>query len=484
MKVNYKNLNYDAPLLSALLSLLIFIAIPISLFLVAFEWGDSVERQAVIGVGVISLSFIAIKREKYYLLILAFLFLSQFSISLRTFELSPPERLSLHLFDLVLFLLVWTAVERKEKWSFDGLARLFVVFIIWEIAATLNSAHFDRSLVHTHWLIKYLLIYLIALNMPFAEKINNKIPLAVTIILVMQALLGMLQYVRGDVLGLSILGEASGASLNFVGESLRISGTAGGTNSYAGYMAMLLVFLAPFMVVQKKIFYYGVFSLGCVALLLSFSRAGWLSLIVGVNIVLILLLYNKLIRFTRILMFAIFISAVIAGLMYAYTDQIMERFTSDEAISSAKTRIIYSDQAFEAISDYPIFGIGPGVTQYFGRWNDFQEYVRNELPSINLDNQVHNGHLQIWMEGGVPAFILWSAIILYAVFSLNKTTGNYKNNQVVSLLKIGSGAAAIAVLLHISFGTEINNYRIMAVFWFLLGLNRNIQSIQTDNKAS
>jgi O-antigen ligase len=482
MKINYDNLNYDAPLLSTLLSLLILIAIPISMFLVSVEWSDSIERQAVIGLGVITLSFIAIKREKYYLLIIAFLLLSQFSVSLRSFKLSAPELFSIYLFDLILVLLIWTAIERREKWHFDGLAWLFVLFIIWEILVTLKSAHLDRSLVHTHWYIKYLLIYIVALNMPFTENINKNIPITISIILVTQALIGLLQYVRGGVLGLSILGEGSDASLFFVEESLRISGTAGGTNSYSGYMAMLLVFLTPYMLAQKNKYYYSVFILGCTALLLSFSRAGWLSFFVGVNLTILLLLYNKIIRFSRILMFIIFISAIIPVLMYNYKDQIMERFTSEEAISSAETRIKYSTEAFEVINNYPVFGIGPGVTQYFGRWNDFQKYVKEALPNVNLLNQVHNGHLQIWVEGGTPAFILWIAIILYIAFSLNKTIDIDGSKRLTSVLKIGCGAAAISILLHVSFGTEINHYRIMSVFWFFLGLNRNTKYFQTETK--
>jgi O-antigen ligase len=483
MKINYENLNYDAPLLSALLSLLILIAIPISLFLVAFEWSDSIERQAVIGLGVIAMSFIAIKREKYYLLIIVFLLLSQFSVSLRSFNLSAPELLSIHLFDLILVLLIWTAVERKEKWRFDGLGWLFVLFIIWEVVATYKSAHLDRSLVHTHWFIKYLLVYIVALNMPFTEMIIKKIPFTVTVILAIQALIGLLQYLNGGVLGLSILGEASGNSLFFVEESLRISGTAGGTNSYSGYMAMLLVFLTPYILVKKKIYYYSIFLLGCVALLLSFSRAGWLSFFVGINLTILLLLYNKVIRFSRILMFIIFMSAIMPVLLYAYKDQIMNRFTSEEAINSAETRIEFSNQAFEVINNYPVFGIGPGITQYFGRWNDHQKYVKDALPNVHLDNQVHNGHLQMWMEGGAPAFIIWIAIILYIAFTINKSIGTDDGDkQLVSLLKIGAGAAAISILLHVSFGTEINHYRIMSLFWFFLGLNRNIKYYQTETK--
>jgi O-antigen ligase len=481
MKINYKDLNYDAPLLSALLSLLVLISIPVSMFFVSVEWSDSIERQAVIGVGVIALSFVAIKREKYYLLIIGFIVLSQFSISLRSIELSPPELLRIYLYDLIMILLVWTAVERKVKWNFDGLAWLLVIFIIWEIIATIKSPHIDRSLVHTHWYIKYLLVYVIALNMPFTQTINKHIPIAITIILIMQALIGLLQYLRGGLLGLHILGETSGAG-NYVQEGIRIAGTAGGTNSYAGYMAMLLVFLTPFIVVQKKLYYYSVFALGCIALLLSLSRAGWLSLFIGANVVILLLLHNKIIRFSRILIFALFTSVVLAVLMYVYQDRIIARFTSEQAVSSANTRIEYSKQALEVINAYPIFGIGPGITQYFGRWDDNQEYVKHALPNVNLDNQVHNGHLQIWMEGGTPAFIIWVAIALYFTLSLGKTISADKSKQVISVLKIGSGAAAIAVIIHVSFGTEINNYRLMSLFWFFMGLNRNLGCIEDKTK--
>lgn len=482
MKNNHSTVNYDAPLLTTVLSLLFLLAIPLILYTVSVNWSDSLARIIVVGFVGMALPIFTLKKEKYYLLILAFIFLSQFSISLHTFELTPPETLRVLLFDVVLVLLVWTTIERNVKWSLDKLAWLYAAFIIWELIATGYSAHFDRSIVHNSWYVKYMLIYLIALNMPLTESIIKKIQVVVMTIVLIQSLIGFLQYMHGGVLGLYIIGEASGENLHFVKEALRISGTIGNTNSYAGYMALLLVFLTPFLLLQKNRFLYGVYVVGCIALLLSFSRAGWLSLFLGGVIVVFLLLHNKLIRFTKILGFTLVSSVLLLIIIYMYFDKITDRFQSHEAVSSAQSRIDYTTQSLEVIKNYPLFGIGPGVTQYLGRWNNYEKYVKESIPNVKVDNMVHNGHLQIWMEGGTPAFIIWMLIVIYILVSVIRGADLKDNKGLLSLIKIGSGAAAIAILVDVSFGTEINQIKIMSLLWCFLGLNRNKNYKSIDNR--
>src|SRR5690606_9637514 len=99
-------------------------------------------------------------------------------------------------------------------------------------------------------------------------------------VVAVQAGLALAQQATGGSLGLAVFGEPS-ERLHYVLGGLRMSGTLGATNAFAGYMAMLLVFCTPFMFQRQKLPFYLVFSLGLITLILALSRAGWLSFFLG-----------------------------------------------------------------------------------------------------------------------------------------------------------------------------------------------------------
>lgn len=463
----------DAPILTAMLTMSVVIVAPIILIVLFTKWADSPMRQAVAVVGLVIMLGFAVKKEKLYSLVFGLILFTQFSVSLHSFEMTPPALFQIFFMDIIIVLLLWTAIERREHWHFDTLAWLFLVLIVWVGVATANSVHVDRSLIYLSWQIKFFIIYLIFLNVPLNENIAKYVVFAVLLAVGFQSLLALIQFAHGGVLGLSILGEPTGDSLHFVKGTLRVFGTLGTVNALAGYLAMLLVLLVPFVFVRKDVLLYGVFGLGSVALLLSFSRAGWLSLFLGGFIVVVLLARMKRIRFSRLIFIGIFASALMGILIIMFMDRIVDRFEGRQAVSSAESRIVFVAQAWEVINKYPIFGIGPGVTEYFGSWNSNKKYVKKALPGVHLDNQVHNGHIQIWMEAGTLGFIIWMIIIAIVVVSPFRRSVQGDGKNTVSLLQIGAAVAAFAAIVHSSFGTEINNYRIMLLFWALLALSRN-----------
>jgi O-antigen ligase len=323
------------------------------------------------------------------------------------------------------------------------------------------------------WQIKYLIVYVLLQNFNLTDEMARRIRIAIFLAIGIQAILAIAQQLTGGMLGLYVFGEQDPTKLFFAKGDLRISGTLGATNGFGGYMAMLLVAVLPFMFRERNLLRYAVYGAGMIALLMTFSRAGWLSFVCGALLVVLVLVRASVIRFTRIMMLGV-LGVLLLGIgITSYYEGIQERFEDKDAISSAEGRLTQFSQMWPAIEKHPLVGIGPGVTEYFGAWNNNAHYIREKLPDIWLGNQPHSSQLQIWIESGTPAFILFM-IMLVMIFraALVKPGGSTENREVL-FLRIGTAAAAAAAMIDASFGTEINSYQISIPFWILLGISRN-----------
>lgn len=477
MSIEHK--TADAPLITTAMLLVSILCIPLVLLLVFFVWPESLARQVAAVGAVISIVILALFRRKYEAMLLATVFLSQFYLSLHSFDLAPPVKLQIFFSDVVLAVLVLVAIERRVRIRLDSLGWLFLTLWFWFAITTITSVHPHRSLIFLFSQFKYLLLYGLALNTQMNEKLAGRIGNAVLGVVIIQAVLAIAQTLKGGPLGLQILGEILGDNLQgyMVAGKLRASGTIAGTNSYGGYMAMLLVFLAPFLLVRRSLLLYSGFTIGCMALILALSRAAWLSFTVGAICVVIMLLRSGLVRITRLLMVAIVGSFVLSIGVGMYYDKIMHRFRDREAIQSAEGRFKQIEGAWKVVEKYPLTGIGPGVTEFFGRWNNNHKYIAKAMPRVNLPNQVHSSQLQVAIESGILGLflmLLLTATLVLAVFRKVRTTLPNDNQ---ALVRVGGTCAAVAVMVHISFGTEFNSHQIFLGFWTLLGLARSQMGI-------
>jgi len=294
-------------------------------------------------------------------------------------------------------------------------------------------------------------------------------------VILMQGIIATAQLMHGGWLGIGILGEPSVLTPNvIVGDvTLRVAGTISGANGFAGYISLLLVFIFPFILNRRNMFLDLGFTIGIVSIVMALSRAGWLSFVIGTICVIYMILRARLVKFLRVMIFCLVGFFIIVVGLSLYSNKIISRFTEPQAISAVTDRINQYSQSLEIIKRYKITGIGPGVTEFYGAWNDNIKYVQKALPDIYMWNQVHNGYLQICIESGIPGLIIFLVIagVIFGALFTTKIDGS--EPKLVSLLRVGGLCSAITVLVHISFGPEINNQHILLLFWLLLGLSRS-----------
>jgi len=208
-----------------------------------------------------------------------------------------------------------------------------------------------------------------------------------------------------------LIGLASGGARYYDGPG----GFMSDNNSFAMVLNMILPLLAAIILTEKQRYLKiaaGVVAALCVAtILFTFSRGGLLTLAA----VLPLLIWRSRHRVAVTL-------AVLLGLaaFHAWTS---DRFTQDyveraQTISdyqedrSAMGRLNAWHTSWGVFLDYPVFGVGP---------NNLEVVYRAYSPEPERFRVSHNAFLQILCECGLPALLLFVAVIGSGLWSLRRT---------------------------------------------------------------
>jgi O-antigen ligase len=226
----------------------------------------------------------------------------------------------------------------------------------------------------------------------------------------------MYQYFGGNTFQLQFLGESE--NLLQVGDGVtipRVTGLLYHPNMLAWFLNGLLPLLFLCGIVNTsprlRLFYLVSFVLGVIALILSFSRGGWLAFVFSFLFIGWFLrkkLFRRYVRrgFVWILLLTIVSSIFIAP----FLSKLVTRLTADD-YGAAYSRIPMAQTAFRIISKNTLKGVGLG---------NYQPVVSDYDPNPSLDetgkpHPVHNIYLHIAAELGVPALLLlmWILFVFF-----------------------------------------------------------------------
>ena len=212
----------------------------------------------------------------------------------------------------------------------------------------------------------------------------------------------------------------------------RLEGVIGGIYSNPNDLAFAIVLALPFalafMVTTKNAIAKAIWACGMLvmmmALVLTASRAGVIDLIcMGV-----VTLYHFGIRGKR---FYLIVAAALACILVMSTagGLLFDRFaalsgdsdTEESAYGSYEARMYLMKRAAEGIATYPVFGLGMhNFPNYSLIWHD-----------------VHMTYMQIAVEGGIPAFILYMLFFRRGFKNLKALLKN-KNLDETTTLFVGA----------------------------------------------
>jgi O-antigen ligase len=270
-------------------------------------------------------------------------------------------------------------------------------------------------------LVLLLALYLMLVNMRPAPP-AVAYPLALGIVL--QAVVALPQFTLGRTLGLRTLGEVSanaawpGSSVVKVGPEswLRAYGFAQHPNLLGGcLMAMLLVVAGHYLAQQgwKRLPLLVVLGAGCLALLLTFSRAAWLGTILGSAVAAMLLRHGRGLQAGPMSRSAAALLSVVALVAIAFValngPLLQSRFgltveaTEIDSLQARKTQVL---PALTLIRMRPLLGIGLGnyATALYALVPDMVEAGRVYQPVFFVP-------LLVTAELGVAGGLLWLWLI-------------------------------------------------------------------------
>ncbi|MFA5648349.1 MAG: O-antigen ligase family protein [Bacteroidales bacterium] len=232
---------------------------------------------------------------------------------------------------------------------------------------------------------------------------------------------------------------------------------------------------------QVKLLFWGLALFFMLALVLSYSRAAWLSLLIGGGVWLLIRLKVKL----RTLVVTLL---VLVAAFFTFQEEILwrlERNTTDssgnltehvrsviniKSDASNLERINRWDAAIAMFKQRPFVGWGPGTYQF--EYAPFQLSQNKTIISTNFGTggNAHSEYLGLMAEAGLPSIIGFMLIIIFILiqgFRLVQRKGIDRAERNITI-------ACIVGLVTYIFHGFLNNFldtdKIAAVFWGFMAI--------------
>jgi putative inorganic carbon (hco3(-)) transporter len=259
-------------------------------------------------------------------------------------------------------------------------------------------------------------------------------------------------------------------------KTTRVYSYLGNPNLLAGYLLPAVVFsLVAVFVWQgwiKKALALTMFVVNTACLILTFSRGGWIGLVVAFLTVMALLIYWWSIEmppFWRTWSLPIILGGLIGVLLLAviFVEPVRLRVVSifaDRKDSSNNFRRNVWDAVFEMIRHRPIIGIGPGHGSFNKIYPLYQHprYTALSAYSVLLEVTVETGFV------GLAAF-LWLLIVTFNTAFLQMQRLR-KLRSADGFWLIGAIATMAGMLAHGTVDTVFYRPEVNSIWWLVVGL--------------
>jgi putative inorganic carbon (HCO3(-)) transporter len=259
-------------------------------------------------------------------------------------------------------------------------------------------------------------------------------------------------------------------------KTTRVYSYLGNPNLLAGYLlpAVVLSLVAIFAWQGwiRKALALTMFVVNTACLVLTFSRGGWIALVVGLLAAMALLVYwwsVEMPPFWRTWSLPIIVGGLIGVLVLAviFVEPVRLRVFSifaDRQDSSNNFRRNVWDAVFEMIRDRPIIGIGPGHNSFNKVYPLYQRprYTALSAYSIFLETAVETGFL------GLACFLWLIIVILNTAFMQMRRFLNLRSKD--GLWLIGAIATLLGMLAHGTVDTVWYRPEVNTVWWLMAAL--------------
>lgn len=340
----------------------------------------------------------------------------------------------------------WRVLDRNEKVSLFPIVTVpFFILILWSGVSVYWAKKPDYTIYNLWGMLEMFLLLLYTANFVKSESDIRFVIKCIAITIGINGVVAIIQYTTGSFLGLEFLGTASRDEIEkqtFAHLGIfRVSGLLDNANSFAWFMKVWLPLLLLWAVGGiDRIFRYLCllsFVLGLVALVLTFSRGGWLAFSFSILVVVILLLTNRRHTILHWVGARFLLVGLIASLVILPFIPVIKNRLNHEDYGAAYSRIPMAQVALNIIRHHPIKGVGLGNYRYvMHKYDNTPENIATEFP-----HPVHNIYLLLAAELGIGAlalFIFISIVVFYCGF---RTLGLSNAATILFILGLIGGLA-------------------------------------------
>ncbi len=229
----------------------------------------------------------------------------------------------------------------------------------------------------------------------------------------------------------------------------------------------------------------GLFLLG---VYLSFSRAAWLSAMLSLLLLAILAVFRPKFK-TLLLSFSVLLAAMLLvgptllsslgqNKSTGRTDDQWEHLSSVTNLTtdvSNLERINRYSCAWRMFQDRPLTGFGTGTFQFaYLAYQRPEEMTRLSVTSpgkhrAGMGGGAHSEYLQLLAEAGLPALLLWVALIIAVLWTVTQITHSSPSSWQYTL-SLGICFSLFTYFIHGLFNNFLHYDKVAALFWGLLGV--------------
>jgi O-antigen ligase len=253
--------------------------------------------------------------------------------------------------------------------------------------------------------------------------------------------------------------------------------------AYGAALAMFIPVMLSFVFIKSlpkhlKVMALGLFLLFVLAIILSFARAGWLSLIVALSIFGTLLMHIKFrtILFSIIVfggLFLVFKTDILLALGRNNTDAEGGFSNNVESVSNISTdasnleRLNRWSCAIRMWEDKPLMGWGPGT--YMFKYAPYQLSRDHTIISTNFgtNGNAHSEYLGPLSEQGVLGLVIVVILLLYSTALGYRLVYSIENAE-ERILSIGIFLGLMTYFVHGFFNNFLDTDKLSLPFWAFL----------------
>jgi putative inorganic carbon (hco3(-)) transporter len=259
-------------------------------------------------------------------------------------------------------------------------------------------------------------------------------------------------------------------------------------NDHTAYGAILTMFIPILAGFSFSRIYSGTIRVLCfvvllvllMALVLSFSRAAWMSLAVSVGILIIVLMRIKF-------KFIVITLLTLAGLFFLFQNDIWDKLeknkqgTSEnflehvQSISNISTdasnleRINRWQSAFRMFRDKPVFGFGPGTYQF--EYGPYQQSMEKTKISTDFGDRgnAHSEYIGPLAETGFPGMVIILLILIMTVYVGLRVYKNAESPE-IRVISLSVLIGLITYFIHGAMNNFLDSDKASVPFWGFIAI--------------